>query len=137
MAANIRRVEYYDVTLRDRPAEGYRLLSLLEGAGVDLLAFHAVPMGPDLVRFALFTQDVDALKRLAQEGGMQLTGPQHALLVQGEDDLGALVDVHKRISDAGVNIFASWGVMDGRGGYGCVLFVRSERYEEAARALGL
>ena len=62
-------------------------------------------------------------------------GPTRAFLVQGDDELGAVAAIHKKILDAEVNVFASWGVSDGRGGFGYVMYVRPERYEEAARAL--
>ncbi len=39
--------------------------------------------------------------------------------------------------EAGVNVFASNGVTDGKGSYGYVLYVRPQDYEAAARALGL
>lgn len=137
MGLRIRRVECYDVTVRDMPGEGYRVLALLREAGVNLLAFSAVPMGPEMTRLSLFAEDVSVLKRVAQSAGMGLAGPQRAFLVQGDDRLGALAEIHKKVYEADVNLFASWGVTDGVGGYGYVLYVRPERYEEAATALGV
>ena len=137
MTARIRRVECFDATVRDVPGEGYRVLSLLEGEGVDLLAFNAVPMGDDETRLMLFTEDADRLRQVAASAGMSLGNPQRAFLVQGDDHLGALAEIHKRVYDAEVNVFASWGVTDGTGRYGYVMWVRPERFEEAAAALGL
>ena len=68
---------------------------------------------------------------------MCLTGPQKALLVQGEDRLGALVEVHRRLLDARVNVYGSNGVADGRGGYGYVLYVRPEDFKRAATVVGV
>lgn len=137
MAINVRRIESFDTTVMDVPGEGYRVLQLLGDAGVNLVAFSAVPMGPDATRFVLFTDDVSTMKRVAQDAGLTLTGPQHAFLVHGDDKLGALAEIHKKISDAQVNVFASWGVTGGHGDFGYVMYVRSERFEEAAKALGV
>ncbi len=137
MTAKIRRVECFDATVKDVPGEGYRVLSMLEGEGVDLLAFNAVPMGPNETRLMLFAEETDRLVQVAEEAGLSLGIPQRAFLVQGDDRLGALAEIHGRVYDAEVNVFASWGVTDGRGGYGYVMWVRPERYEEAAAALGV
>jgi hypothetical protein len=64
-----------------------------------------------------------------------LTGPQHACLIQGDDNLGALAEIHKRLRDANVNIYASTGVTDGEGRYGYVIYVREEDHQSAAKAL--
>ena len=77
------------------------------------------------------------LTRAAEKTGLILTGPQRAFLIQGDDRLGALVDLHRKLSDGRINVYASSGVTDGRGGYGYVLYVRSEHYEGAAAALGV
>ena len=137
MTAKIRRVECFDATVRDVPGEGYRVLSLLEDEGVNLLAFNAVPMGADETRLMLFAEETERLVHVAEEIGMELGASQRAFLVQGDDHLGALAEIHRRISDAEVNVFASWGVTDGEGHYGYVMWVRPERFEQAAAALGV
>lgn len=137
MSLKIRRAEYFHATVRDVPGEGFRILASLAESGVNLLAFNAIPVGPEHTQFALFPDDADRLKAAAKTVGLNLTGPQAALLVQGEDELGALAGVHKRLADAGVSVFASSAVADGRGGYGSILYVRESRLDEAASALGL
>ena len=52
--AVIRRVNYFYATVRDRPGEGYQILAHLAAGDVNLLAFHATPMGPEYTRLALF-----------------------------------------------------------------------------------
>jgi hypothetical protein len=137
MSATIRRVDCYDATIKDAPGEGYRVLSLLESEGVNLLAFNAVPMGGDETRLMLFAEASDQLEHVAERAGLDLGDHQRAFLVQGDDHLGALAAIHKRVYDAEVSVFASWGVTDGHGRYGYVMWVRPERYEQAAFALGV
>jgi hypothetical protein len=56
-------------------------------------------------------------------------------LVQGDDHLGALAEIHRRLLDIGVSIYASTGVTDGEGHYGYVIYVKEEDHQAAARAL--
>jgi hypothetical protein len=137
MTMNIRRVEYFHATVKDLPGEAYKLLAQLATAEVNLLAFNAVPVGPEQTQLVIFPESVESLARAAERTGLILTGPQRAFLIQGDDRLGALVDLHRKLSDASINVYASSGVTDGRGGYGYVLYVRSEHYEDAAVALGV
>lgn len=137
MATKIQRVDYFHATVRDRPGEAYRLLSQLASSGVSLLAFSAIPAGPEHTQLMLFPKSPDSLMRAAGVTGMVLTGPQHAFLIQGDDELGALAETHRRLFDANVNVYASTGVADGQGGYGYVIYVRSDDFEDAARALGV
>jgi hypothetical protein len=59
------------------------------------------------------------------------------LLVQGDDELGALADVHSKLYQENINVFASNGITDGKGSYGYIVYVRPEDHERAARALGI
>jgi len=135
MAYRIRRAEYFHTTVVDQPGEAYKVLSALAGLGVNLLAFTAVPVGPDTTQLTLFPEDSSRLKSEAKKASMALDGPHRALLVQGDDELGALAAVHERVYKAGVNVYASSAVTDGYGKYGYLIYVRPEDYERAARAL--
>jgi hypothetical protein len=135
MPYRIRRVEYFHATVVDQPGEAYRILSALAGLGVNLLAFTAVPVGPSCTQLTLFPDDPVKMRSEAQKAGMALDGPQHALLVQGDDELGALAVVHEKLYRAGVNVYASSAVADGCGRYGYLIYVRPEEYERAAGAL--
>ena len=137
MAVRVRRIEYTYVTVRDRPGEAYQLLEALAEKGVELLAFGTFPTGPGQTQLQLFPADFDRLITTASETGMILTEPHTAFLVQGDDKLGALVDIHRSLYDAGVNVYASNGVTDGQGGYGYVVYVRPEDCDRASAALGI
>ena len=73
----------------------------------------------------------------ARKAGWILDGPHTALLVQGDDELGAFAKIHVKLYEAKVNVYASSGVADGRGAYGYLLYVRPEEFERAATAMGL
>ena len=137
MALTIKKVDYYYTSISDQPGSAYSLLSRLAAGEVNLLAFNAVPFGPNRTQLTLFPEDADALLRVLNKEGLNFEGPHSALLVRGDDELGALADIHVRLYDAQVNVFSSSGVTDGRGGFGYVLHVRPEKFERAAAALGL
>lgn len=136
-AFTVRPVEYYYANVRDELSAAYRVLAQLAERGVNLLAFTAVPSGPALAQFALFPDDPNKLAAEARAAGLALDGPYHALLAQGDDELGALASVHERLVEARIDIYASTGVTDGRGAFGYVVYVREDQFETARGALGL
>lgn len=135
MPYKVRRVDYFYVTAMDQPGQAYQMLQQLAGLGVNMLAFAAIPIGPDTTQLALFPEDSHQLQSVAKRAGMTMVGPHNAFLVQGTDELGSLVEVHKMLYDARINIYSSNGVTDGYGHYGYVIYVRPEEYERAAEAL--
>ncbi|MBX3027669.1 hypothetical protein KF840_22450 [bacterium] len=137
MAFNIRRVEYFTTTVQDRPGEAYKLLSQLADLGLNLVAFTAMPVGPLRAQLTLFPDDPLRMEDAARKAGLVLDGPHPALLVQGDDELGALARIHARIFEANVNVYACSGVADGRGTFGYVIYVKPEDYERAAAALAV
>jgi hypothetical protein len=137
MSFNIRRVSYFYSTVRDEPGEAHHLLAQLAESGINLLALTLVPVGPMRTQLTLFPADQQLMQQVAGSAGMELDGPHEALLVRGDDRLGALADIHARLAAADVNVFASNGVTDGSGNYGYVIYVRPEQFERAVSALDL
>lgn len=137
MAVNVRRVQYFHVAVKDEPGAAYRILTQLATAEVNLLAFNAIPTGPENTQLTLFPEDPDKLVAIADRLALVMVGPHQAFLVQGDDRLGALAELHASLYDARINVYASSGVSDGMGHYGYILYVRGQDYEAAAHALGV
>ena len=135
MAYRIRKVDYFYTTVRDRPGEAYNLLSQLADLGMNMVAFTAVPVGPTHTQLTLFPEDTLKMESVAQRAGLRLDGPHSALLVQGDDELGALAEVHQKLFHGNVNVYAATGVTDGRGSFGYLIYVRPEEYEVAVQIL--
>jgi len=133
----ISRVDYFCTTVKDQPGGAYRLLSVLADMGVNLLAFTAVPVGPLHTQLTIFPKDTQQLMDEAKQAHLALDGPHPAIIVQGDDRLGALADVHMKLYESNVSVYASSGVSDGRGNFGYVIYVRPEEYARALAALGL
>lgn len=85
----------------------------------------------------MFPEDPDKLIAEAKNASINIQGPVPALLVQGDDELGVLTDIHKKLLDAGVNVVASTAVTDGKGGFGYVIYLRTEQFNYALAALEL
>ena len=137
MAFRVRRAEYYYASVHDEMGAAYRVLSDLADRGVNLLAFTAVPAGPTLGQFTLFPEESKKLTAEAGLADLALDGPHQALLVQGDDELGAFASIHERLAKAHVDIYASSGVTDGQGSFGYVIYVREDQFDDAAKALEL
>jgi hypothetical protein len=137
MAYSIRRVEYFYTTVRDRPGAAYKLLAQMSEMGLNMEAFTAVPVGPMHTQLTIFPEDSGKMSSMAQRAGMKVDGPHQAILVQGDDELGALAEIHQELYQANVNVYASTGVTDGRGTFGYLIYVRAEEFERAAKTLSI
>jgi len=135
MAIKIKSVEYYNLTVEGHAGEGSRLLSAFAGVGVNLLAFKAAPLGPGRTRFTLFPDDGSKMNAGAKKAGLNLDGPYSALLIEGDDESGALADIYEKLSQAEINVYESSGIANINGGYGVVLYVKQEDCEKAMAAL--
>jgi len=136
MAETVRRVDYYYAEVKDRPGEARRLLEFLSAHGINLVAFTAFPLDGQRAQLDFVPEDTQKLKDAAADAGIPLIGPKKALLIQGDDRTGVLVEYHLRLADAGINVFASNGISSGTGKFGYILWVKPKDFEKAARALG-
>jgi len=136
MAVSARRVQYYRAEVEDRAGQAYELLSHLAKHDVNLLAVSTVPVGPTHTQFTLFPDETDKLIDAAGRLGLVLFGPYTAILIRGDDRMGALLDVHRKLADARINIYAAHGVTSGEGRYGYVIHMRPDDVEDTARILG-
>ena len=135
MPRTIRRIYYFYMKVVDRPGEAYKRLTKLKEMGVDMVAFALFPFGPMRTQVTLFPVDGARMAHEAKRIGFELEGPHPALLVQGDDELGALEEIHEKLFEANVNVEASSGVADGQGHFGYVIYVKSKDFERALAAL--
>jgi len=136
MADRVRRVNYAYAVVPNRAGQGARMLSELERAGVDLLAYSGFPVGGGRSQLDLVLEDMGSLKRAARKNGWRLSKVKKGFLVQGTDRVGAVNRQLRKLADAGVNVTAADAVSAGKGRYGMILWVKPRDYARAARALG-
>lgn len=135
MSTVVKEVEYYYSLVADKPGEARKMLEFLSEKEVNLLAFTVFPVGGGKSQLDFFPDDPEQLKKAAEDAGISIIGPKKAFLIQGEDRVGALYDFHLKLSNAGINIYASNGVVDGTGRFGYVIWVNPDDYKEASKAL--
>jgi hypothetical protein len=135
MTFDIKRVEYYNITVEGYAGEASKLLSVFAGVGVSLLAFKAVPLESMRTQFTLFPNDGLKMTAGAKKAGLELDGPHSALLIQGDDESGALADIYEKLSQADIHVHESSGIADIKGSYGVILYLKQEDCEKAMEAL--
>lgn len=137
MSYKIRKLNYYYAITQDKPGEAHKILSILANVGVNQLAFNVMQMGPERSQITFFPEDESLLVRVAKNAGLNLDGPYNAILVQGTDEMGALVEIHEKLYSANINIASSTAIADGSGSYGYLIYVRPDDYDKAAEALSI
>jgi hypothetical protein len=137
MAHRIKKIDYYNLIVQDQPGEAYKLLNELKELGINMAAFSAIPLSTNNTQLTVFPDDSYKLMKEIKLAGQNPDGPHKALLIQGDDELGALVDIHMKLAQANVNISAAHGVTDGGWGFGYVIYLRSDEFDKAVRALKL
>lgn len=135
MSTVVKEVEYYYSLVADKPGEARKMLEFLSEKKVNLLAFTVFPVGDGQSQLDFFPSDPELLKKAAEDAKISIVGPKKAFLVQGDDEVGALYDFHLKLSNAGINIYASNGVVDGTGRFGYVIWVNPDDYKNASKAL--
>ncbi|PWT90530.1 MAG: hypothetical protein C5B54_06995 [Acidobacteria bacterium] len=135
MSYTAHRLEYFNVTMNTTADEAYEVLDNLAKLGANFLAINAVPVGPQSTQLTLFPQDSSMLQAIAKQAGLQLVGPYPAVIVQGEDEPGILATIHRKLHQNHIQAFTSTAVTDGKGRYGCILYLRAEDANRAVKAL--
>jgi len=135
MATKVRKVQYFYATVHGELDDAFATLTHLAAQGVNLLAINTVPVGPEITQFTIFPEEGSRFTEAARAAGLSIEGPHRALLVHGDDEVGAVARVHSRLHRAGVEVYASNAVTDGRGFFGCVLYVRASDADRGATAL--
>jgi hypothetical protein len=129
----VRVVDYFYITVPNKPGEGARALDLLRTEGVNLLAFSAFPAGRK-TQADFVPEDSAAFRRVAKKAKWKVTGPKKVFLVQGDDRVGAVADLIGALAAAKVNITALDAVSVHHR-YGTIFWVAPKDLKKAAKAL--
>jgi len=133
----IRRIDYYYVTVPDKPGEVTRVLAALRGAGINLLGVSAFPHGARKSQVDLIPDHSGALAQAAKSARLKLSKKKSGFLIQGEDRTGAVADVAGKLAQAKINITSVQAFCAGAGRYGGMLWVKAKDVQRASKALGL
>ncbi len=135
MALEILQVEYFNITIEGQITHASELLSTVVGAGVDFHAFKAIPVKPEKTQFTLFAKDSAKLTEGAKSSGLELDGPHPAVLIKGNEEAGALAEIYKKLSQAGIQVDEACGIADINAGYGVLLYLKPEDCLKAMQVL--
>jgi hypothetical protein len=133
----IRRIDYYYVTVPDKPGEVARVLAAVRGAGVNLLGVSAFPHGARKSQVDLILEDSGAFAQAAKSARLKLSKKKNGFLIQGEDRPGAVADLAGKLAQAKINITSVQAFCAGAGRYGGMLWVKAKDMRRASKALGL
>ena len=135
MALELLQIEYFNITVEGQIAHASELLSTVVGAGVDFHAFKAIPAPTDRTQFTLFAKDSAKLTAGAKRSGLDLDGPHPAVLIKGDEEAGALAEIYKKLSQAGIQVDEAFGIADINAGYGVLLYLKPEDCLKAMQVL--
>ncbi len=135
MAYDVGRIESYNLTVADPVAAGSRLLAAFAGAGVDLLAFRAVPLARGGTQFTLCPTEGSRMVEGAKNAGVELDGPHPALLVKGDEKPGACAGIFQKLAQADIPVREASGIAHVNGEYGVILHLEPHDCDRAVAAL--
>lgn len=135
MPTAVRKVGYHYITTADTPGEGARVLAALSDSGVNLMAFHAFPLGNGQAQLDFVPGDDRAFADAAKKANLSLSGPKTVFLVEADDRRGALAELLEKLAAAGTNVTAIDAVKAGPR-FGALIWVKEADVAKAAEALG-
>jgi hypothetical protein len=136
MAEMVRRIDYYYVSVPDKPGEAARILSALHQAGVNLLGFSGFPEGARKAQLDFLPEDPAAFAKAARQAGLKPSKKKTCFLIQGDDRPGAMSELLGRLAAEGINVTSIQGIAPGAGRYSAILWVKAPDVRKAARVLG-
>ena len=132
--AKIRTVEYFKLSVPDRPGEGAKLLRSLKQQDVGLLAFSAFPEGRGS-QVDFVPEDSRGFLRAARSLGWEIEAAKTGFLMQGKDRTGALASLLRKLADARINVIAIDAVGAGKRRFGAIFWVAPKDVAKAAKLL--
>ena len=133
MPDSVRLVDYFYVSIPNKPGEGARLLTRLQQARVNLLAFSAFPEGRK-AQADFIPEDSAAFRAAAKKAKWKVVGPKKVFLVQGDDRLGACADLVGALAAAKINVIA-WDAVSVHGRYGAIFWVAPKDIRKTQKAI--
>ena len=135
MAHRVRKVNYFSLTVPNRAGQAEQILREVRSEGINMHAFTGFPLKAGKTQIDLVTDESSKLRRVANNNDWRISKVKKAFLVTGNDEIGAVHKVLKKLADSRINVIAADAVSAGKGRYGMILWVNPKSYSRAARAL--
>lgn len=133
--ARISTVDYFKLSVPDKPGEGAKLLRALKKQDVGLLAFSAFPEGRG-AQVDFIPEDSAEFQRTARALGWSIAARKTGFLMQGKDRTGALAGLLRKLAQARINVVALDAVAAGKRRFGAIFWVAPKDVAKAAKLLG-
>ena len=134
MADRVRKVAYFKIRASNKAGEGSRILEGLQDAGVDLLVFSGFPRGGH-AQIDFVPENTGKFLQAARRLGLKPSKKKVGFLIQGQDRIGAVGRMMKKLADARINVTAIDAICAGKGLYAAILWVKPPNVAKAAKAL--
>jgi hypothetical protein len=135
MANEVKQVDYFYVTVADKPGEGARILTAFRDAGVNLLGFCGFPQGARKAQLDFVPEDPSMFVKAARRARIPISGKKRAFLIQGDERPGVIAQVVSLLAESGINVTSAQVFCDGSGRYGGMVWVKPVDLRKAAKAL--
>ena len=130
----VRKVGYFAATVSNTAGQGARILEVLRQSNVNLLAFTGFPRsGKAQIDFV--PDDPGLFQRAAKKAGLKVRKKKVGFLVQGQDRVGAVADIMKKMAQAKINVTAIDALAAGKRRFVAILWVKPKNVSKAARIL--
>jgi hypothetical protein len=123
------------MTIPSRAGQAEAVLGAVKEAGINMHAFSGFPTKAGKSQIDFISEDSAAIRRLAKRSSWRLSKSKKAFLIQGNDEIGAIHKIFKKLADEKINVTAADAVAAGVGRYGMILWVKPKVYNRAARVL--
>jgi hypothetical protein len=133
----IKTIDYYYVTVPDKPGAAARVLTALHQAGISLVGVSAFPHGARKSQVDCIVHDSAAFANAAKAARLKLSKKKSGFLIQGDDRPGALAGIANKLAQANINMVSLQAFCSGAGRYGGMLWVKSKDLRKTAKALGV
>lgn len=135
MAQKARKVDYFAMSIANRPGKAVEVLESLRAAHINLLGFTGFPSGVRS-QIDLIPEDTAAFNAVARRAKWPLKKKKTGFMIQGDDRPGAVAAMLLRLAHAKINVTAIDAVCAGKGRFGALLWVKDKDVRKAAKALG-
>ena len=135
MAQEVCKVDYYSITVSNKPGEGAHLLKAFSEAGVNLVGLWGYPKGAGKAQIDIVPEEPKAFSAAAKKLKLKVGKKQVGFFLQGDDTVGACAEVFEKLAVVKVNVRAVQAASAGCGCYGMFLQVATEDVRKATKAL--
>lgn len=133
---SVRTAQYFKVQVSDKPGEGARMLSVLQAAGINLLAFSGFPRNRR-AQLDFVPDDPTVFLYAAKQAKWKVQKSKTCFVVNGDDRTGAVAELMSKLAASKINVTAIDAVCAGEGRFGALFWVKPRDVKKATTVLGI